>query len=162
MLKYSFGSLLGVQSFAMGPGGVKVTVLAGCVRIGVTTILLVTLAAAAQSSDPVASITSALRAGQFDRALELLEPALRQNPKSAQLWTLEGISFSGKSNKNAALAAFHHALGLSPDYLPALEGAAQIEYENGGKEAVSLLQRVLALRPGDPTSHAMLAVLAYR
>jgi tetratricopeptide (TPR) repeat protein len=162
MLKYSFGSLLGVQSFAMGPGGVKVTVLAEWVGIGVATILLFTLAAARQSSDPVASITSALRAGQFDRALELLEPALQQNPQSAQLWTLEGISFSGKSNKNAALAAFHHALSLSPDYLPALEGAAQIEYENGGKEAVGLLQRVLVLRPHDPTSHAMLAVLAYR
>ena len=70
----------------MGPGGVKVTVLAECVRIGVATVLLITsLVASAQSSDPVALITSALRAGQFDRALELLEPALRQNPKSAQL-----------------------------------------------------------------------------
>jgi tetratricopeptide (TPR) repeat protein len=147
----------------MGPGGVKVTVLAERVRIGVATFLLVTsLVAAAQTSDPLPPITSALRAGQFDRALELLEPALQQNPKSAQLWTLEGISFSGKSNKNAALAAFHRALSLSPDYLPALEGAAQIEYENGGKDAASLLQRVLALRPHDPTSHAMLAVLAYR
>jgi hypothetical protein len=89
----------------MGPGGVKATVRAECVRIGVATVLLVTsLVAAAQGSDPVAAITSALRARQFDRALELLEPALQQNPKSAQLWTLEGISFSGKSNKNAALA----------------------------------------------------------
>jgi len=163
MLKYSFGRLLGVQSFAMGPGGVRVIVLAGCVRIGVITVLLVTsLVAAAQSSDPIAPITSALRAGQFDRALELLQPALQQNPKSAQLWTLEGISFSAKSNQKAALDAFQHALNLSPDYLPALEGAAQIEYENGGKDAVRLLQRVLALRPHDPTSHAMLAVLAYR
>jgi tetratricopeptide (TPR) repeat protein len=163
VLKYLLGALWGVRSFAMGPGGVRVTVLAGCVRIGVATFLLVTsLVAAAQSSDPIAPITSALRAGQFDRALELLQPALQQNPKSAQLWTLEGISLSGKSNKNAALDAFHHALSVSPDYLPALEGAAQIEYENGGKDAVSLLQRVLALRSHDPTSHAMLAVLAYR
>lgn len=155
--------MVGVPSFAMGPGGVKVTVPVECVRIALTTVLLAScLVAAGQGSDPVAPITSALRAGQFDRALELLEPALQQNPKSAQLWTLEGISFAGKSNKNAALAAFHNALTASPDYLPALEGAAQIEYENGGKEAVALLQRVLARRPHDPTSHAMLAVLAYR
>ena len=110
----------------------------------------------------VAEITSALRAGQFDRALGLLQPALQQNPKNAQLLTLEGISFSGKSDKKKALEAFQRALSVSPDYLPALEGAAQIEYDNGGKEAAAFLQRVIALRPKDPTSHAMLAVLDYR
>jgi tetratricopeptide (TPR) repeat protein len=119
-------------------------------------------AVVAQSADPVGAITSALRAGQFDQALQLLQPALQQNPKSAQLWTLQGITFSGKSDKKKALEAFHHALNVSPDYLPALEGAAQIEYDNGGKDAAVLLRRVVALRPQDPTSHAMLAVLDYR
>lgn len=111
---------------------------------------------------PVAAITSALQAGQFDTALELLQPELQQNPKSARLWTLDGIALSGKADKKKALTAFRRALEISPNYLPALEGAAQIEYEDGGKDAVALLVRVLALHPGDPTSHAMLAVLNYR
>lgn len=105
---------------------------------------------------------SALRAGQFDKALQLLQPKLEQNPKNAQLWTLRGLALSGKGDKREALGAFHRALGVTPDYLPALEGAAQIEYDSASKDAVELLQHILALRPHDPTSHAMLAVVAYR
>jgi tetratricopeptide (TPR) repeat protein len=135
-------------------------------------ILVALLAASdsiiAQTADPhanagaVEAIVSALRSGQFDHALEYLRPELKQNPKNAQLWTLQGIAFSGEGDKKEALGAFRHALEISPDYLPALEGAAQIEYESNDKDAVALLQHILLLRPGDPTSHAMLAALAYR
>jgi tetratricopeptide (TPR) repeat protein len=114
------------------------------------------------TSSPIGAITSALRAGQFARALEILQPELEKNPKNTQLWALRGIALSGNGNKREALGAFRHALEISPDYLPALEGAAQIEYEDGGKDAAALLQHVLKLRPNEPTSHAMLAVLAYR
>jgi tetratricopeptide (TPR) repeat protein len=114
------------------------------------------------TADQIGPITSALRVGQFDKALQLLQPELQQNPKSPQLWTLQGIAFSGKGDKREALAAFRHALGISSDYLPALEGAAQIEYESGDKDATGLLQKILVVHPKDPTSHAMLAVLAYR
>jgi len=120
------------------------------------------LIVAQSATDQVASITAALRAGQFDNALQLLQPELARQPKNAQLWTLRGLALSGKGDKKEALQAFRHALGVAPDYLPALEGAAQIEYDRGDKGAVALLQHVLELRPHDPTSHAMLAVLAYR
>jgi len=118
--------------------------------------------AAQTTTDRVGLVTSALRAGQFVKALQILQPELEKDPKNTQLWALRGIALSGKGDKKEALGAFRHALGISPDYLPALEGAAQIEYEDGGKDAVALLQHVLQLRPNDPTSHAMLAVLAYR
>jgi tetratricopeptide (TPR) repeat protein len=114
------------------------------------------------AADRIGSITSALRAGQLDKALQLLQTELQQSPRNAQLWALNGIAHSSKGDKKAALGAFRHALEISPDYLPALEGAAQIEYESGGKDAAPLLQHVLRLRPNDATSHAMLAVLAYR
>ena len=110
----------------------------------------------------IAPVTSALRSGQFDEALQLLQPELEQQPRNPQLWALRGIAFSGKGNKKEALGAFRHALTISPDYLPALEGAAQIEYDGGGKAAAPLLEHILKLRPGDPTSSAMLAVLDYR
>ncbi|MGA9981437.1 MAG: tetratricopeptide repeat protein [Candidatus Sulfotelmatobacter sp.] len=118
--------------------------------------------AAQTAAGPVGGVTAALRVGQFDKALQLLQPELQQSPKNPQLWTLRGIALSGKGDKKEALGAFRHALENSPDYLPALEGAAQIEYESGGKGAVALLQHILQLHPNDPTSHAMLAVLAYR
>ncbi len=111
------------------------------------------------SAETVGSITSALRARDFDGALRLLQPALKQNPRSAQLWTLQGIAFSGGEHEKEALASFRNALKISPEYLPALEGAAQLEYKAGSADAIPLLQHVLKLRPSDPTSHAMLAVL---
>jgi tetratricopeptide (TPR) repeat protein len=114
------------------------------------------------SADQVSTVAAALRAGEFGKALELLRPVLQQSPGSSQLWTLEALAYSGQGHKKEALRSFQHALKISPDYLPALEGAAQIDYETGSSQAAPLLQRVLRLQPNDPTTHAMLAVLAYK
>jgi tetratricopeptide (TPR) repeat protein len=128
-------------------------------------ILLIALfssAAAQTARDPIEPITSALRNHQFDQALQLLQPALQQFPKNAQLWTLQGIALSGQGHNKEALTAFRRALSISPDLLPALEGAAQIEYAASSKDAIPLLHHLLQLRPNDQTSHAMLAVLEYQ
>ena len=125
--------------------------------------LLSAFALSAQSSrDEVNSVTAALRASRFSDALELLEPALRQSPSNAQLWTLQGLAYSGEGHREKALASFHKALKISPDYLPALEGGAQTAYDAGAPDATVLLQHVLKLVPSDPTAHAMLASLAYK
>lgn len=123
---------------------------------------LVAPALAQVNGQNVASVLAALRARQFDAALARLAPALQRDPNNPQLRSLQGIAFSGQGHPAQALAAFHRALAASPDYLPALEGAAQIEYAAGSPKAVPLLNHILRLRPGDPTSHAMLAVLAYK
>ncbi len=117
------------------------------------------LALAQTGGDTIGPITSALRDREFDKALQLLQPALLKSPQSAQLWTLQGIAFSGAEREKEALTSFRSALKISPDYLPALEGAAQLEYKAGSVEAIPLLQHVLKLRPSDTTTHAMLAVL---
>ena len=131
------------------------------VRFGVLAFLW-TFCGVLAAQNEIAQITSALRVGQFDTALQLLQLRIEKTPDSPQLWTLRGIAFSGKGDKKQGLSAFRHALGILPNYLPALEGAAQIEYEDGGKDAMALLQRILAISPNDPTSNAMLAVLHYR
>ncbi|MGA2888576.1 MAG: tetratricopeptide repeat protein [Terracidiphilus sp.] len=122
------------------------------------------LAVAAQPSNNGRAnpIVAALRARNYTAALDLLTPALHQSPNDAQLWTFEGLAYSGQGRKTEALAAFQKALKISPEYLPALEGAAQLEYEAGGIEAEALLRRVLKQRPNDLTAHAMLASLAFR
>jgi tetratricopeptide (TPR) repeat protein len=112
--------------------------------------------------DRSSPIAAALAAGQFDKALGLLEPALQESPRNPKLWTLQGLALSGKGRTKDALLAYQKALEISKDFLPALEGAAQIQYNAGSQEAVPLLNRVLRLRPEDPTSHAMLGVLAYK
>lgn len=121
--------------------------------------LLSTGAAGQTATDPVESISAALRSREFDKALDLLQPALQRSPGNSQLWVLEGLAYSGEGNSKAALTSYRRALKISPNYLPALEGAAQIEYEAGDADAILLLQHVLRLRPGESTSHAMLAVL---
>ena len=108
------------------------------------------------------AIVSALRNRDFDHALELLRTALSESPKNPQLLAFQGLAYSGRGDQKAALAAYQSALKIAPDYLPALEGAAQLEYDNGNTAAIPLLQRVLRLRPDEVTSHAMLAVLAYK
>ncbi|MGA2301307.1 MAG: tetratricopeptide repeat protein [Candidatus Acidiferrum sp.] len=112
--------------------------------------------------DRTAAIASALAAHDFDQALELLQPAIKQAPENAKLWTLQALALSGKGDTKGALGAYQKALKISPEYLPALEGAAQLEYDAGSQNAVPLLKHMLRLRPNDPTSHAMLAVLAYK
>ncbi|HKT24112.1 MAG TPA: tetratricopeptide repeat protein [Terriglobales bacterium] len=108
------------------------------------------------------AISSALRAKDFDKAIELSRASLRQFPTDPQLWVLQGVAMVNKGENQNALVSFRHALRLSPDYIAALAGAAQIEYQNGSRDAVPLLEHLLRLRPMDPTGHAMLAVLEYR
>jgi len=110
----------------------------------------------------VSQITQALREGKLDQALQLVDQELRSSADDPQLWTLKGLALSGQKRTKEALDAYHHALAVSPNYLPALQGAAQIQYEAGDREAVVLLRRVAELRPSDQTSHAMLGALAYK
>ncbi len=114
------------------------------------------------SASNKSSIGSALRARNYEQALQLIRSQLRESPKDAKLWTMEGIALSGLGNNREALVAYHRALNISPDYLAALEGAAELEYKEGSARAIPLLNRILKLQPDNSTSHAMLAVLAYK
>ncbi|HEV7217938.1 MAG TPA: tetratricopeptide repeat protein [Terriglobales bacterium] len=114
------------------------------------------------SAGSESSIGSALRARDYQHALQLIQSQLRESPKDVKLWTLEGIAYSRLGNNREALVAYNRALNISPDYLAALEGAAESEYKEGSARAIPLLNRILKLQPDNSTSHAMLAVLAYK
>lgn len=75
---------------------------------------------------------------------------------------MQGAAYAGESHNKQALESFRTALKISPDNIPALHGAIQIQYEAGDADAIPLLQHVLRLQPNDLTSHAMLAVLEYQ
>jgi tetratricopeptide (TPR) repeat protein len=125
-------------------------------------ILLLGCAFAQTAVDQIGLITLALQNQDFAEALVLLRPALQRSPRNAQLWTMQGVAYAGEGHDTEAVVSFRRALTISPDYLPALQGAIQIEYASGSKEAIPLLQRILRLRPADRTSHGMLAVLEYQ
>jgi tetratricopeptide (TPR) repeat protein len=126
-------------------------------------VLFGVYSAAAQSSDDtVRSITDALRSEQYDQAYQAAHALLQKLPNDPKILTLEGLALSGLGKKDRALADFDAALKLAPNYVPALESAAEIEYNAGSERALPLLNRLLNLRPDDPTEHAMLAAIAYR
>jgi Flp pilus assembly protein TadD len=132
------------------------------IAFGIAVVSCLGSEAIAGPRDQADAVTSALRARDYDKAVALTKEALKASPNDAQLWTLQGIALSRKGDTNGALTAYRRALALSPDYVPALEGAAQLQYQAGSRDAVPLLTHLLQVRPNDPTAHAMLAVLEYR
>ena len=116
-----------------------------------------------QKDNPLDAIRAALASRDFDHAVELIRAELRRSPNNARLWTFQGIAFAGEGDNSNALVSFKNALKIEPHNVGALAGAAQSAYAtNKSAEAVPLLNRLLRLRPDEPTAHAMLAVLEYR
>ena len=124
--------------------------------------LLLSCAFSQSSSDKVGQIAKALQSKKFDQALELLHTALQETPSNGELWAMQGTAYAGQGRTKEALTSFRKALEISPDNIPALHGAIQIEYDNGDAAAIPLLQHLLKLRPAESMSHAMLAVLEYQ
>ena len=110
---------------------------------------------------PVIAISQSLRSQNFDDALRECDAALKETPKDKRIWALRGMAYAGKGASSSALDSYQHAIQLDPAYLPALEGAAQIAYQQRSAAAKPLILRVLAQLPDDPTSHTMLAFLEY-
>ena len=132
--------------------------------LAICAVAAATTAAAQTGADAnsISAIQSALRAGDNEQALTLVDTQLQSWPKDVRLWTLEGIALTHLGRDREALTAYNKALAISPDYLAALEGAAELEYKAGSSRAAPLLQRILKVRPDEPTTHAMLAALAYK
>ena len=102
-------------------------------------------------------IIAALRQGRNQEALDATKSALLRQPGDCRLLSLQGLAYTGLGQAGASLRSFREALGTCPEYLPALEGAAQIEYRQHDPAAVGTLGRILAADPQNLPAHAMLA-----
>ena len=107
-------------------------------------------------------VVDALRTGRSADALHLCGELLRADPQSYKVWTLRAMALEQSSQPKEALTAYQHALNLTPDYLPALEGAAQLSYKAQSPQAIPLLRKIILVQPANPTAHAMLGALEYR
>ena len=85
---------------------------------------------------------------------------LERNPGDPRLWTVRGVAQARQRQESESLASFRKALELSPNYLPALQGAAQIAYSRHDPGAPDWLRRIIAQDPANSTAHAMLGALA--
>ena len=118
--------------------------------------------ASAPQQNPVLQITAALKHGNVKQALDLCAASLKDRPNNPTLWTLQGLALAHSQHPAEALASYGHALKFAPDYLPALEGAAQLRYQSGDPRAIPLLRQILASGGESTTTHGMLAVLEYK
>jgi tetratricopeptide (TPR) repeat protein len=133
-------------------------------RVLIGALCLLTAAAAvpaAAQPAPGDSIPRLIRSGDAAAALKLTDEALAHSPRDARLWTLRGLALSAMGRDDESLAAYKKALSLEPGYLPALQGAAEIEYRTRNPEAQHTLNRILTLDPANVVAHAMLGALAY-
>lgn len=117
---------------------------------------------AQKTSVSTATVIAALQKGQNDDAVKMADALLRADPRSFKVWTLRGLGLERSGHSKEALADYQHALSLSPDYLPALEGAAQLDYKAQSPQAIPILHRILSSHPENATAHAMLGVFEYR
>src|SRR5215472_9150779 len=81
--------------------------------------------------DPVGEVAAELRAKHYDQALKLARSALEHSPDDVRILTMEAIALAGLGKDGEALKAYQQALRVAPDYLAALEGAAELEYKAG-------------------------------
>jgi tetratricopeptide (TPR) repeat protein len=105
-------------------------------------------------------IVTELKQGKYGDALQTVDEQLKQEPVNPHLWVLRGIALANLKKPDESLQSFERALSISPKLLAALEGAAETAYAIRDKRAPGLIDRVLALQPGNETAHAMAAALA--
>lgn len=116
----------------------------------------------AQTTAQIDAIRAALGAKEFSQALELVRPVLQEFPGNPELWAMQATAYAGNNDTKNALASFQTALKIAPEYVPALRGAVQIEFDGADPAAIPLLRRLLRLNPEDPIAHGMLAILEYQ
>src|SRR5713226_5743093 len=68
----------------------------------------------ATAQSPFAEAESLLREGHTDEARNEVEKQLKQNPSSAEGYSLLGIVYTSQKNYEEAVEAFQHALNLAP------------------------------------------------
>lgn len=107
----------------------------------------------------LAMVEQAFQSGKYEEALQLSHAALENSPRDYRLWTLRGMAYAEIKKPALALEDYNRAMRLFPDYIPALEGATQIEYLENSRGAKPLLEHLLSINPANPTAQAMLAVI---
>lgn len=123
-------------------------------------ILFLLLAGSTAKAQGFEEIRDLIRRGDFAAALSACQAVLKKQPDHFQVWSLQGIALQGIGRNRDSLDSFRQALDIHPSFLPALQGAAQLEYQLQDPKARQTLEKLLRFRP-EPTVHAMLGALAF-
>ena len=99
---------------------------------------------------------------RYSQAEQLATAFLAAHPGDCGANAMLGLAFRGQQKLGPAYRAFHAAADRCPQSLAAVEGAAEAAFLLNRPDTKSLLVKVLELRPGDETSHAMLGAVDAR
>ena len=88
--------------------------------------------------------TKDYRAGDNKHAIEHYLQALKYQPKSSRILERIGRAYSNLNEEEKAIEYLNLALGLDPDYEPALRSLALYYRYSNGQEAIKLLKQILA------------------
>lgn len=91
----------------------------------------------------------ALAAGEYGQAIQAYQAILKRDPKNVDAMTHLGLIVAIGGHADAALETFDKALGLDPNYGPALLYRGQVLYESKKDVpgAIAAWERLLAVTP---------------
>src|SRR4051794_21241200 len=121
-------------------------------------LLLCLIAAGPLRSD---SLPEALKAHRYQDAVALADSLLKTTPDDPRIWAARGASLAALGRDAEGLSSFERALDLSPQFIPALKGAAESAYRVRDPRAGSFLARLLRLETQNGVAHAMAATLKF-
>ena len=108
-----------------------------------------------------AAIRASILAGKFAEAVAACDRELKNAPANASILTLKGLALRASGDAPAGLAVFRQAIAAAPSYLPALQAAAQLEFQARDPIARKTLASIVKFDPSNGTAHAMLGELAF-
>lgn len=73
----------------------------------------------------------AVQAGDYARALTLLQKVVQAQPRHADAWNYLGFSYRQLKQVDQALAAYQKALAINPNHLGALEYLGELYLQRG-------------------------------
>jgi tetratricopeptide (TPR) repeat protein len=114
--------------------------------LGTLLLAVVSYGSAPQNSRVLEDAARRIQLGQYQSAADLIEPALKRQPETPELWNLLGIAETELHQSAAARSAFEHGLRLARDSVSLHENLGllfyrEADYPNAKKflsEAVTL------------------------
>jgi tetratricopeptide (TPR) repeat protein len=118
----------------------------------IATLLLSLFASAGQDQQSQA---------EAQKLLEQIESGLKRQPSNPRLLAARGVALERLNRDREALQSFEDSLAISPKFLVALEGAAEITYRTHDPKVSDYLSRILKQDPQNTAAHGMAGALAF-
>jgi tetratricopeptide (TPR) repeat protein len=98
---------------------------------------------------------------EAQKILEQIELGLKEQPSNPRLLAARGLALARLNRDQDALQSLEESLVISPKFLIALEGAAEITYRTHDPKVSNYLSRILQQDPQNAAAHGMAGALAF-